>query len=224
MTLVLVLAAVAAAAWYVQRRHRTGPGASADTHARALRTPRVRLANLLGIPTDQGRLADRYAAGGVGERRTAALLAPLADSGWTILHDRALPTGRANVDHLAISPAGMVAVLDSKEWTGRYRLRVVRGRLHHGDRDVTDRLAGIRHGTRTVSRELGCTATPLVVVHGAPVEGGELDVNGLRIIPADRAVDVLRSLAHDYRASANPPGQHPARRAARLFPPYGGSR
>lgn len=180
MTLVLVLAAVAAAAWYVQQRHRTGTGAgvSADARARALRTPRVRLASLLGISTAAGREADRYAAGGVGERRTAALLAPLADSGWTILHDRALPTGRANLDHLVVSPAGMVAVLDSKEWTGSCRLRVVRGRLRHG----------------------------------------------VRIIPADRAVHVLLALARDYRASANAPGQHPARRAARLFPPYGRGR
>ncbi|MGW0593978.1 nuclease-related domain-containing protein [Streptosporangium sp. NPDC002607] len=38
--------------------------------------------------------------GAAGERRTARMLRPLTRNGYTVMHDRALPSGRANVDHL----------------------------------------------------------------------------------------------------------------------------
>ncbi|GGZ23637.1 hypothetical protein GCM10010387_16040 [Streptomyces inusitatus] len=216
MTLALVLAAVAVAAWYVQQHRRPGAGSSAAARARSLRSPLVRLADLAGIQTARGRQADQWAAGAVGERRTAARLRPLAREGWTVLHDRALPTGRANVDHLVISPSGIVIVLDSKKWSARYPLRVSGGRLMHGDRDVTDRLRGIRHEARAVGQALGCHAAPLVSMEGAPIAAGELVLDGIRIVPADRTVPVLRSLNRRHRAA----GEHPGRRAAALFTPY----
>ena len=52
--------------------------------------------------------------GAVGERRTARLLAALERHGWAVLHDLALPDGRANLDHLVIGPGG-VFVIDSKQ-------------------------------------------------------------------------------------------------------------
>ncbi|WP_234433052.1 nuclease-related domain-containing protein [Streptomyces sp. NRRL S-1824] len=134
--------------------------------------------------------------------------------GWTVLHDRALPTGNANVDHLLVSPGGVVIVLDSKKWSARWPLRVEAGRLMHGDRDVTRRLNGIRHEARTVARALGCPVIPLVSMEGAPLVGGELVLDGIRIVPADRTVPVLRSLARRHRAV----GEHPGQRAAHLFP------
>ena len=36
--------------------------------------------------------------GAAGERRTARLLSPLDQQGWTVLHDRAVPRSRANID------------------------------------------------------------------------------------------------------------------------------
>ncbi|MGW6459122.1 nuclease-related domain-containing protein [Streptomyces sp. NPDC055078] len=145
-----------------------------------------------------------------------ARLAPLARSGWTVLHDRALPTGRANVDHLLVSPRGVVIVLDCKKWSAHFPLRSEAGRLMHGDWDVTGRLDGIRHEARTVARVLGCPAIPLVSMEGARLDCGELVLDGIRIVPTDRAVPVLRSLARRHRAG----GEHPGRRAAALFPVY----
>jgi hypothetical protein len=199
------------------RRPRTGPGASAAARARQLRTPLVRLATAVGISTRAERLAARSDAGAVGEQRTAQLLAPLSGEGWAVLHDRALPRGNANLDHLLISPRGAVILPDSKLWSARYRLRVTDSRLLHGAWDVTDRLDGLRYEAHAVGRHLGLVVTPLVVVHGAPVDGGELDLDGLRIIPAGRLADVLRDLDRDH------PRRNPvaiAARAARLFPPY----
>ncbi|MFD4315035.1 nuclease-related domain-containing protein [Streptomyces sp. NPDC058548] len=216
MSFALLLVAAAVVSWYLQGQRRPGAGSSAAAQARRLRSPLVRLADLLGIETARGRQENQWDAGAVGEKATAARLNTLARQGWTVLHDRALPTGRANVDHLLVSPAGVVIALDSKRWSARYPLRVVSGRLMHGDRDVTNRLNGIRHEARTVARVLGCPAIPLVSMEGAPLAGGELVLDGIRIVPADRTVTVLRSLARRHRAA----GEHPGRRAAALFPAY----
>jgi hypothetical protein len=217
MTLVVLLVVAAAGAWYLQARRRPGAGASAASRARHLRTPLVRLADLVGISTAAGRLATRSDIGARGERATARLLNPLGSQGWEILHDRALPHGRANVDHIAISPSGLVFVVDSKQWSARYRVRVVGGRLLHGTRDVTSRLDGLRHEARTVARVLGCPVLTVVAMHGAVIEGGELPLDGIRILPATRVPAVLRTLARRRGAA----GPHPGPRAAALLPPHG---
>ncbi|WP_284576724.1 nuclease-related domain-containing protein [Streptomyces sp. 2P-4] len=216
MTLALVLVVAAAVAWYLQARRGPGAGASAAAEARRLRSPLVRLADLMGVETARGRRADQWTAGAVGERTTAARLAPLTREGWTVLHDRALPTGRANLDHLLISPAGVVVVGDTKRWSARYPLTVRNGRLMHGDHDVTDRLRGLRHETRTVAKTLDCPAIPLVFMDGPPIPAGQLLFDGIRIVPADQAITALRAIARRHRAR----GAHPGRRAAALFPPY----
>ncbi|RWZ72070.1 NERD domain-containing protein [Streptomyces albidoflavus] len=216
MTLVIVLAVAAAVAWYLQDRQRPGAGSSAAAQARCLRTPLVRLADLAGIQTARGRQAQQWDAGAAGERATAARLRVLVLQGWTVLHDRALLTGRANVDHLLISPGGVVFVLDSKLWTSRYLLRVVGGHLLHGNRDVTSRLNGIRHEALAVSKALGCPVIPIVSMEGAPLADDVLVLDGIRIVPADQVVAVLRSIARRHRAV----GEHPGQRAAALFKPY----
>ncbi|MFF3730405.1 nuclease-related domain-containing protein [Streptomyces sp. NPDC002476] len=219
MTTLLVLAAIAAWLYYRRPQHRTpGAGASANARARQLRTPAVRIADALNIPTQRGQEAGRYAVAAEAEQRTADRIDPLRREGWTILHDRALPTGRANVDHLAISPTGIVIMPDTKRWTARYRVHTRGGRLFHGDRDVTDRLNGLRHEARTISSVLGVPVIPLVVMDGgAPIEGGELTYDGIRIVPAERAPAVLRSIgstrtSRDARAIAA--------LATSNFPPY----
>ncbi|WP_433916933.1 nuclease-related domain-containing protein [Streptomyces sp. NBC_01744] len=215
MTLAHVVVVAVAVAWYLQRlRRRPGAGSSAAARARRLRSPLVRLADLVGIQTGRGRQANQWAAGAVGEEATAARLKSLARAGWTVLHDRALPTGNANVDHLLVSPGGVVIVLESKKWSARWPLKVESGRLMHGNRDVTRRLNGIRHEARTVARVLGCPVISLVSMEGAPLVGGELVLDGIRIVPADRTVPVLRSLARRHRAV----GEHPGQRATHLFP------
>ncbi|MFF4661968.1 nuclease-related domain-containing protein [Streptomyces sp. NPDC001282] len=218
----LLLSAAALAAYYYLRCPRTpggGAGASAAARARQLRTPSVRIAEALNIPTQRGQEAGRYAVAAEAEKRTAARINPLRREGWVVLHDLALPSGRANVDHLAISPSGVVIVLDTKRWSARYPapVRARGGRLLHGDRDVTDRLRGLRHETSTVSRILGVQAIPLVVMDGARIEGGELTYDGIRIIPAERAPAVLRSIG-STRTSRD--AQALAALATSHFPPY----
>ncbi|MBL0777349.1 NERD domain-containing protein [Streptomyces albidoflavus] len=223
VTLTALLAIAAAAWWWHTHRPRHGAGASAAARARALRTPLVRLATALGIRTRAAALADRSDAGAAGERRTAARLAPLTHAGWRIFHDRALPTGRANVDHLAISPAGTVFLPDTKKWSADHPVLICAGRLLHGNEDVTGRLNGLRHETATVARVLGVPVTPLVVMDGPQLIGPhgrpatQLEFRGILIVPADRLTNHLTSRAHI-------PGQRrPADLAATItsdLPPY----
>lgn len=200
MSLLLVIA-LAAAGYYAWQRYgyRPGPGASAAARARQLRTPLVRLADLVGIDTRAGRLARQSEAGAVGERRAAARVKPLTREGWTILFDRALPRGRANVDALAISPNGAVFLLDPKLWSSRFPISVRAGRLWHGKVDVTDRFDGVLHERATVARLLDVDVTAIVSMDGAPLLGPhgrpatELVFRGVRIVPAHRLPDVLRA-------------------------------
>jgi hypothetical protein len=74
--------------------------------------------------------ARAWRQGAAGERRTARLLDPLERHGWAILHDLAVPSSQANLDHLAIGPGG-VFVIDSKQYSGRLQLDSS-GRLWHG--------------------------------------------------------------------------------------------
>lgn len=200
------------------RIHRTGAGASAAARARQLRTPAVRIAEHLGIHTQRGELAARSAAGAEGERRTAAQLAPLTRRRWTILHDRALPRGNANIDHLAISPRGVVLVLDTKRWSARWPITTHGGRLYHGDFDVTHRLRGLRHEADTVAAVLGVEVVPVVLMDGPRLADGPLEVDRIRIIPATQACQQLPVIA------SSRPAHHSAAQltaaVARHFPPY----
>lgn len=225
--MLLWIIVLGAAAWWAwnrwTRHHTTGAGASSDARARELRTPRVRLASAVGISTRSGRLASRYEAGAAGERATAELLDSMTREGWTILHDRALPTGRANVDHLAISPTGVVLMPDTKRWSVRYPVTACHGRLWHGNRDVTLRLRGIHHEARTASRVLGVPVTPVIAMQGAELRdhhgrtATELRIDGVRIVPAEQLPAVLRAAG---RVPGQRRGPELAAHAARALPPY----
>ena len=68
-----------------------------------------------------------WAVGAVGEERVAARLQAAADRGVLALHDRRIPGSRANIDHLAIGPAG-VCVIDAKRYeNAEIRVRRVGG-------------------------------------------------------------------------------------------------
>ena len=223
MSLPTLLLVAAAAWWWYHRRPRHGAGASATARARTLRTPLVRLADALHIHTRAGTLARRYAAGAAGEKRTAARLAPLTREGWHVYHDRGLPTGRANIDHLLISPTGAVYLPDTKRWSAAHPVRIRAGRLLHGTRDVTTRLDGLHHEATTVSRILGVPVTPLVIMDGPTLLGphdrrtSRLELHGVRIIPADHITGHLR---HQARIPGQRRPTDLATAVERHLPPY----
>jgi hypothetical protein len=193
-----------------------GAGASADAHARELRTPLVRLATAAGIPTRAEARARRFEIGAQGERQVAALLAPLTREGWVFLADCALPRGEANVDLVAIGPRGLVAVVDAKKYE-RFRLRVSGNRLLYGKQDVSGRMRGLLYEASTVSNLLCVPVAPVAAVVGPMLRGTQLRFRGIRLVPAEDAADILRGLDRQHLTTI--PASRLADTARRLLPP-----
>lgn len=84
--------------------------------------------------------------GSLGEQAVARWLSRrAADSGAMLLHDRRMPGGRGNIDHLAVAPGG-VFVIDAKNHKGKVRIaRRLFGkpRLFVSGRDRTKLLDGL---------------------------------------------------------------------------------
>jgi hypothetical protein len=161
------------------------------------------IAVMVGVETPEmarkRRLAARRRAGAEGERRTALLAEPLGREGWYGLYDRIIPgLGRANLDHLWITPCGRAIGGDSKLWSARPdrgggEVRLESGRLVCGTQDKDGQVDTARKETDTVARLLGVPVVSLIVVHNAPVAGGGFRVRGVHVLSADRLLDVLRS-------------------------------
>ncbi|MER6249324.1 nuclease-related domain-containing protein [Streptomyces griseorubiginosus] len=163
-------------------------------------------------------------AGAKGERATAVLLAPLEAAGWVVLHDRALPGARsANADHIVISPAARVYVIDSKLWAAKNRhgraavVHARDGRLWHGDRYADQAISSLLFEASLVEGALGVPVQPLVCMHNASVEGGRFWIRQVAVLPGESLVQLL---------VFNDGARHPAAgglgvRARQLFLPYG---
>ena len=193
-----------------------------ELRAGARRGPWRSLLSLLGVKAHTRR-ADAQAAacdaGAAGEARTAALLAPLEAAGWRVLHDRQIPGARtANADHIVITPAARVYVVDSKLWSARQN-RVVHARgarLMHGQADRSRSVRSLLFETQLVERALEWPVQALMVIHNAQVAGGRFVVEGIPVLPAEMLVQalVLNDGVRDPRALLL------AERAGRVLPPY----
>lgn len=199
-------------------------GRSAAAWARELRRARPwwrRLLAALGLCGDDPAAA-QCAAGSAGEQLTAELLAPLTTGGWHILHDRAIPGSRANLDHVLVPPHGLyVIVLDSKLWS-RHKgtLHVQAGRLCHGGVDRHRAVETVRWEAGRAGDLLGVPAVPLIVMHSAPVAAGWVKVSGVAVVEAAGLLSVLEAHAGTHgrdRVRAD----RLAVRAERVLPAYG---
>jgi hypothetical protein len=130
-------------------------------------------------PSEQARTWQR---GAQGERCTARLLRRLARVGFVVFHDLAVPGSQANVDHLVIGPTG-VFVIDSKQWTGSVH-QGADGLVWHNHYRLDRTLETVRWEAETIGRMLGTRAAALLCVHGAHVQGGGVDAQGVAIVPA----------------------------------------
>jgi hypothetical protein len=139
--------------------------------------------------------ARNWQRGARGERRTARQLDRLAEHGWVVFHDLAVPDSRANADHLIIGPAG-VFLADSKNWRGHLAF-APDGTLWHGSYPLTATLATIGFEAKAIAGALavpGLAVEPLLVVHGSSIPWGEQFLGGVAILPAGRLVATLLAL------------------------------
>src|SRR5262249_55514134 len=138
-------------------------------------------------------------------------------------HDRALPRGKANLDHLVIGPVGLV-VVDSKNWA---RGRMVKGR---GRGVRVGRVSGARVVGSTLY-ELDAVAGTVERVLGRPVPGAAVlailganlrvwravVVNGVPFLPARK---VRRWITRQPTQLSHADVTELARVCAQAFPPY----
>ncbi|NJP15240.1 NERD domain-containing protein [Streptomyces thermoviolaceus subsp. thermoviolaceus] len=151
----------------------------------------------LGVWRLYRRARNSWAVGAAGEARTARLLAPLVRRGHAvILHDRAVPGSRANLDHLVFTAAGAFYI-DTKNWTSkRSRLTVRGGTLWYGRYAQSRALQTVVWEAGQAARALGVPVRPVVAVHGAkvPAPHGRLELQGVTVVEAKRLRGLLQSL------------------------------
>ncbi len=130
--------------------------------------------------------------GARGERRTARHLRKLVRSGWTILHDLAIPGSRANGDHLLIGPPG-VFLVDSKAWHGTITL-AGDGSAWHNGHPLDQTLATVRWEVQQLATTLGVPVLPLLCVHDTKIPWDELYVDNVPVLTPAKLLGLLRSL------------------------------
>lgn len=137
-----------------------------------------------------------WATGADGEVRTARFLEPLHAEGFAILHDRRIPGGSANIDHIVIGPPG-IFVVETKSLAGDLRIRG--GAVYVSGHRKTAMIEEAKREALAVQvalalelEALGLAVVPVVCVHRAnlPWLGGGVD--GVRIVSGRELVKRLR--------------------------------
>lgn len=107
-----------------------------------------------------------WRSGAAGERRVGRTLDALDGKRVTVLHDRAVPGSRANIDHIAVTPAGVFTV-DAKRYTGRLEIRSRGSQIWINGRNGSQLLDQARSQSDAVESLL--THTGLSEVRSTPV-------------------------------------------------------
>ncbi|WP_324341604.1 nuclease-related domain-containing protein [Baekduia sp.] len=144
------------------------PGASAlREHARRkhnreqTRQAHPHIGGLLLALRDEPQHEQAFLRGARGEAAVAGSLEARTSDGPTVLlHDRRMPRGRGNIDHLAISPNG-IFVIDAKDWKGKVSVSTPllgKPKLLADGRDRTKRVDGLDRQVAAVESALGDAA------------------------------------------------------------------
>lgn len=169
-----------------------------------IRSAHPRLGGLILALSEEPQSTRAWAVGAAGERRLAATLDAAAERGVRLLHDRRIPRTRANIDHIAVSEAG-VFVIDAKHYRGRPRAHTEGGLLRPrvttlriGSRDGTRLVAGV-HKQVALVRDALADVGIQAPVHGMlcfvaadwPVIGGAFVIDGVSVLWPKKAVEVI---------------------------------
>jgi hypothetical protein len=133
-----------------------------------IRAKHPKVGGLILAVSDDPQSTTAWNTGAMGEEKLGGGLGRLASATLRLLHDRRLPSSRANIDHLAVTSSG-VYVIDAKKYRGRPHLKIDGGlfrprveRLMVGSRDCTTLVDGVLKQVDVVRGIL----EPGVPVHG----------------------------------------------------------
>jgi hypothetical protein len=147
---------------------------------------------------------EAWRIGAEGERLTATRLVKLERRGFVALHDRRIPSTRANIDHVVIGPTG-IHTLETKNYGGKVTLRfpLLFGAplVTHNGRRLDGVIAQAQSQASVVARALdgesaadSMRVKPVVVVHRASLSTSWFRrpvVEGVEWCTGDRLVRVL---------------------------------
>ncbi|NPC96736.1 NERD domain-containing protein [Nocardioides sp. zg-DK7169] len=149
---------------------------------------------------DEKQSTKAWATGAEGEERLGARLDSLASESVGVLHDRRIPRSRANIDHIAVTTAG-VWVIDAKRYQGRPELRIEGGifrrrveKLFVGRRDCTALVDGVLAQVGLVEEVVGdvpVTGALCFVDADWPLIGGAFTTRGVHALWPKRLAKLL---------------------------------
>ncbi|MGB9036305.1 MAG: nuclease-related domain-containing protein [Paeniglutamicibacter sp.] len=138
--------------------------------------------------------------GAIGEERLGARLDGLAADGLAVLHDRRIPGSKANIDHIAITRAG-IWVIDAKRYKGRPELKIEGGilrprveKLFVARRDCTKLVDGVLKQidvVRDFAGDVPVTGALCFVEADWPLVGGAFSTRGVHVLWPKRLAKVL---------------------------------
>ncbi|MGO4785099.1 nuclease-related domain-containing protein [Cryobacterium sp. W22_MBD10_FK3] len=176
-----------------------------EKRATGIRDKHPHLGNLILALSDDPQSTQAWAIGARGEEVLGQRLDTLSERGVHVLHDRRIPSSKANIDHIAVTAAG-VFVVDAKKYQGRPSLRVEGGlfsprteKLMVGSRDRTKQVAGVQKQVSLVKSALRDAGMEEIPVHGMlcfigadwPLIGGAFVIDGVHVVWPKKAVDIL---------------------------------
>lgn len=150
--------------------------------------------------SDERQSTKAWATGAVGEERLGARLDSLVSESITVLHDRRIPGSKANIDHIAVTTAG-IWVIDAKRYKGKPELRIEGGilrprveRLLVGRRDCTMLVDGVLKQVelvRDLVGEVPVTGALCFVEADWPLIGGAFTTRGVHALWPKRLAKLL---------------------------------
>jgi hypothetical protein len=181
------------------------PGASAqreyerrkNKRETRIREAHPRMGGLILALSDDPQSTKAWATGVQGEERLGRQLDGLVGDGVHVLHDRRIPSTKANIDHIVVCASG-VFVIDAKKYQGqRPSLRIeggwIRARtetLIVGSRNGTKLVDGVHKQVTLVRAALDANGLSEVPVGGMlcfveadwPLIGGDFMIAGLNVL------------------------------------------
>jgi hypothetical protein len=141
-----------------------------------------------------------WATGAVGEERLGDRLDSLVSESIAVLHDRRIPGSTANIDHIAVTTAG-IWVIDAKRYQGRPELRIEGGfrrprmeKVLVGRRDRTKTVDGVLKQVELVRDRVGdVPVTGVLCFSDAdwPLMGGAFTTRGVHALWPRRLARLL---------------------------------
>ncbi len=192
----------------------------------SIRAKPPKLGGLILAVSDERQSTTAWDVGARGEERLGKGLDRLVSERVLMLHDRRIPRGTANIDHVAVTASG-VFVIDAKKYRGRPQLKIDGGlfrarveRLVVGSRDCTRLVDGVLKQVDVVrgllEDDVGVQGVLCFVDADWPLIGGSFTTRGVQALwpkklypqlqaegptSADTVAKIHRRLAHTLRAA-----------------------